>query len=315
MHPAYSVILFTTASGAGYGLLFWLALLAVTDTVPADPALGFWGMGLALALITIGLCSSTFHLGHPERAWRAFSQWRTSWLSREGVAAVATYVPAGLFAIGWVFFGTAGGLWAIAGVLAALMALVTAWCTGMIYQSLTTIRAWSHPLVTPIYLVWALATGALLALFILNVHRSEPEELVWLAAGLVLLALALKWRYWSAIDGARRTLTPCDATGLGKLGKVRTLEPPHTMANYVMREMGYQVARKHALKLRRLVLGAGLGVALASTLTQLVAGPLMPVPLSLLAVIAAGFAVVVERWLFFAEAQHIVTLYYGAEAA
>ena len=75
------------------------------------------------------------------------------------------------------------------------------------------------------------------------------------------------------------------------------------------------VGRKHALKLRRLVLGAGLGVALASTLTQLVAGPLMPVPLSLLAVIAAGFAVVVERWLFFAEAQHIVTLYYGAEAA
>ena len=96
MHPAYSVILFTTASGAGYGLLAWLALAGVLGWVDADPWLGFAGFGLALALITAGLLSSTAHLGRPERAWRAFSQWRTSWLSREGVLAVLTYVPADL---------------------------------------------------------------------------------------------------------------------------------------------------------------------------------------------------------------------------
>ena len=60
-------------------------------------------MIIALVLITAGLLSSTAHLGRPERAWRAFSQWRTSWLSREGVAAVFTYVPAGLFALGALF--------------------------------------------------------------------------------------------------------------------------------------------------------------------------------------------------------------------
>src|SRR5882672_450227 len=102
MHPAYSVILFTTASGAGYGLLVWLAAAVLLDLVPAERWLGLTGFGLAFALITAGLLSSTAHLGRPERAWRAFSQWRTSWLSREGVLAVFTYLPAGLLALAWV---------------------------------------------------------------------------------------------------------------------------------------------------------------------------------------------------------------------
>src|ERR1043166_2862879 len=93
MHPAYSVILFTTASGAGYGLLIWLTAAAALNLVPRDPVLGFFGLGLAIALVTIGLLSSTLHLGRPKRAWRALSQWRSSWLSGGGVAAIATYAP------------------------------------------------------------------------------------------------------------------------------------------------------------------------------------------------------------------------------
>ena len=99
MHPAYSVILFTTASGAGLGLLAWLALLGMLDAVPADRWLGVVGLGLAFVLVAGGLIASTAHLGRPERAWRAFSQWRTSWLSREGVMAVATAVPAGVLGV------------------------------------------------------------------------------------------------------------------------------------------------------------------------------------------------------------------------
>jgi sulfite dehydrogenase (quinone) subunit SoeC len=34
-----------------------------------------------------------------------------------------------------------------------------------------------------------------------------------------------------------------------------------------------------------------------------------------LAVVAAAAGVTVERWLFFAEAEHVVMLYYGAERA
>ena len=107
--------------GAGYGLLVWLCLGGLFGLVPTERWLGVAGFGLAFALITAGLLSSTAHLGRPERAWRAFSQWRTSWLSREGVMAVATYVPAGVLAIGWVFLESIDGMFAVAAVLTVLV--------------------------------------------------------------------------------------------------------------------------------------------------------------------------------------------------
>ena len=91
MHPAYSIIFFTTLSGAGYGLLFLLSL----GFLPADRLLGIASLGLSAVLIVVGLMSSTFHLGHPERAMKAFKQWRSSWLSREGICAVAALVVMG----------------------------------------------------------------------------------------------------------------------------------------------------------------------------------------------------------------------------
>ena len=146
MHPAASVIFFTTASGAGYGLLFLLGIAGAAGLVPASLAFGLVGFTLAFGLITAGLLASTFHLGRPERAWRALSQWRSSWLSREGMAALVTYAPAGLFALGWVVFGEARGIWGVFGLLGSLGAVATVVCTGMIYASLPTIRQWRQPL-------------------------------------------------------------------------------------------------------------------------------------------------------------------------
>lgn len=315
MHPAYSVIFFTTASGAGYGLLIWLGLLGPLGWVPQASAFGFVALGLALALITGGLLSSTAHLGHPERAWRALSQWRTSWLSREGVAAIATYVPAGLFGIGWVFLERTDGVFALAGVLAAALSAVTLVCTGMIYASLPTIRAWHQPFVVPVYIALALATGALLLSFLLLLLGVTAAWAPWLAIVTIAAAWVLKTMSWSRADSAQRTYTVEMATGLGRFGKVRPLDPPHTQPNYVMREMGYQIGRKHAQKLRRIsVLATFIIPGLLSVLV-LVAGAPFGLLLALLAVISAGIGVLVERWLFFAEAEHVAMLYYGRDAA
>src|SRR3954471_16815047 len=254
MHPAYSVILFTTASGAGYGLLIWLAAAAALNLVPRDPMFGFFGLGLAIALVTIGLLSSTLHLGRPGRAWRALSQWRSSWLSREGVVAIATYIPIAALGFAWVFGEWVPGQLAVGAVLSVPCALITVWCTGMIYASLPTIRAWNQPLVAPVYLALALATVGVLINLLL---AAFGYELRWAAIGTVLILVfgaILKRLYWTAIDSAERTYTAESATGLGRFGTVRPLDPPHTQPNYVMREMGYQVARRHARKLRKLVL-------------------------------------------------------------
>jgi DMSO reductase anchor subunit len=315
MHPAYSVILFTTASGTGYGLLVWLGVLSAIGTLPASRWFGFTGLALSLGLITVGLLASTFHLGHPERAWRAFSQWRSSWLSREGVAAVATYVPAGLFGIGWVFLERTDGVFALFGLIAAALALVTVYCTGMIYASLRTIRQWHQPLVPWVYIALALATGAMLMLALIHVFGMESTWFSYVTAALIALALLLKQRYWATIDNEKKTWTIGDATGLGKHGQVRMLDPPHTQANYVMREMGYAVARNHAEKLRRLVRLVAFLVPGALCLITVVPMEFLAAPAAVLAVLTAGVGVAVERWLFFAEAEHVSMLYYGRPAA
>lgn len=316
MHPAYSVIFFTTASGAGYGLLAMLGLGAVFGAAfPQTLWFCVVALGLALGLITVGLLSSTFHLGHPERAWRAFSQWRSSWLSREGVAAVATYVPAGLFGLMWLGGWDGSLVWKLLGLLSAAAAAVTVWCTGMIYGCLTTIRQWSNPLVAPIYMVLSAATGAVLFALLMQVFGAGREWHIWLAIAALAASGILKLSYWRAIDTEPRDLSIGDATGLGSLGTVRRFEAPHTQSNFVQREMGYKVARKHAQKLRMLCLLAGLGVCLAACVLALLVPGAGATVLLLIASLAAGFAVVVERWLFFAEAQHVVTLFYGATHA
>lgn len=314
MHPAYSVILFTTSSGAGYGLLLWLACVVLFAGVSATGALAATALFIALALITVGLLSSTLHLGRPERAWRAVTQWQTSWLSREGVLALATYVPAGLWLLlQWIWPAVWWPLPVLLAVLAAIGAMVTVWCTGMIYQSLPTIRAWSEPMVAPVYVLLSLTTGAVLMALLQAVFGAPWRVMAVLAALLLVAAAAAKWLYWRRIDTAPRDWTVESATGLGRIGRVRPLEPPHTQPNFVMREMGYAVARKHANVLRWLSIGAGF---VAPALLLVLAASIPSGPATLVAAIAAlGVAagVLAERWLFFAEAQHVVTLYYGAE--
>jgi DMSO reductase anchor subunit len=298
MHPALSVILFTTASGAGYGMLFWLGLLAPLGLLPIAAGFGVVASLVALALVTFGLMSSTLHLGHPERSWRAVTQWRTSWLSREGVAALIAYVPAVLFPLLWLILDRAGAL----GFVAAAMAAVTVVCTGMIYASLKPIRQWHNPYVLPIYLLAAAFSGAACLAGVATFWGTSPL-LVDVSVVLAVVTLVAKYAYWRSIDRAADVRTPADATGLGKLGTVRSLDPPNTEENYLMREMGYRIARKHAARLRVVAMLLGF------------VAPILLLPfIPPLAAIAALLGLLVERWLFFAEATHTITLYYGRAA-
>ena len=317
MHPALSVIFFTTLSGAGYGLLFWAAYAALGGHVMARPLLV--SVALAIVLSTVGLVSSLFHLGKPSRAWRAFSQWRTSWLSREGVASMATFVVAVLLGVALLpgmLASDAEGAPArlsIAGILVALIAMTcavaTVACTAMIYASLKPIPAWRHRLVVPGYLLYALFTGGLLFAAIEAAAggrlQNRPAMLaVWAAIALWLL----KRRYWGAID-APLPATRGAAVGLPQRA-VGVFERPHTEANYLTREMGFVVARRHSrvLRLLSIALTAMLPVALLLPAWLLVHLDTMPwYTAAALCALAGAF---VERWLFFAEAKHMVTLYY-----
>ena len=134
MHPALSIIVFTTLSGLGYGLAAMLGLGLLDPTATATKVAHV----LALALIAAGLLSSTLHLGNPQRAWRALSQWRSSWLSREGVMAVADLPAAAVLGLRWHLRGSLRSgcrVWS-----ALLCRWSTVYCTAMIYASLSRCR-------------------------------------------------------------------------------------------------------------------------------------------------------------------------------
>ena len=308
MNPAPSIIVFTVASGAGYGLLFWMGLLRPLGLVPSSAGFGALAVGIALLLIMLGLLSSTAHLGRPERAWRALSQWRSSWLSREGVAAVATFAPAGLFFVGVI--GGGGAFTTLMGLLSAIGAAATVFCTGMIYASLKPIRQWHHPLVTPGYLLFGAFSGAVL-LTLFAAFWGAAAVPAAIAAVLGAAAFVLKRAYWSSVDAAPPVATMESATGLGFIGKVRPLDPPHTETNYLLREMAFRIGRVHAQRLRRIASLAGFAAPAVLLALALPFGGALG---GIFAFAATGLALVgllAERWLMFAEATHTVALYYG----
>jgi DMSO reductase anchor subunit len=314
MHPAFSIIFFTSATGAGFGLLAMLGMMAACGRLPPDRRLGLISLALALSLVVTGLSSSTLHLRHPERAWRAFSQWRSSWLSREGIASLFTFVPTGLFGIGWVLLERTDGIVAAGGVVMAAAAAITVAATGMIYASLKPIAQWNSRFTMPAYLIFAIMTGSVLLDAILEL-LGWPDRVVEYVA---LIAIGLGWIWklatWRHNDRLGAAVTMNSATGLAG-GAVRSVEWPHTQENYVLKEMGYRIARKHAARLRLFAQVFAFGLPLLATALAAATGGGIAKIASVIAVLAQAPGILVERWLFFAEAKHTVTLYYGLEPA
>jgi len=311
MKPALSVIFFTVLSGAGYGL--WCLLgLALTAGIYPPAAGALVPLAFGFVLVTAGLLASTLHLGRPERAWRALTQWRSSWLSREGIAALITYLP--MLAVAWcAYAGRENTTIRIAGALLALCALVTVWCTANIYRSLKTIRAWRARQVLPLYFMFALLSGGLWlwAWLSLTAGSAFGSGLPLALLALAVIAAIVKADYWKHVD-TQPAGTTGHATGLEMLGRVRAFEGPVTEDSYLTREMAFVLARKHGARLRRLAIVLFTLVPALTIMVALGAGAVWLAPVAALAVIAGLF---IERWLFFAEARHAVAAFFPQRQA
>ncbi len=275
------------SSGLGFGLLTWLGL-GLPDV---RGWAAFWYYALGFGLAGGGLLASTFHLGNPQRFLKAFSQWRSSWLSREGCLAVAALTVLGLFAIGALM----STVWQPLGYIGAVLAVLTVFATSMIYAQLKTVPRWNHWSTPVLFILLSLGGGGLLAMQ------------VWPAMILLALVGVMQLVAWLSGDGRfeSRGTDIGTATGLGVRGIVRAFEPPHTGNNYLLKEMVHKVGRKHAVKLRIiafvLMIVAPLGLLMVSC----------EVPMVILAAILHATGTFAQRWLFFAEAEHVVGLYYG----
>lgn len=310
MHPAFSVIFFTVASGAGFGLF---SLLYIADVFHLGG--GFTreqlvvGGVIALALIVFGLLSSTFHLANPKNAWRAFNRFRTSWLSREGVFAVL-FMPLALGYLFCIWFDAPALLRIGIGFFASVLAWITVFSTGMIYACLKTIRQWHTPLVPANYLALGYASGSLLLLLGAVIARLDTTPYIALSALIVSIAAVLKAIYYFWIGSPSLSPTINTATGFTRAG-VKLLDTGHTHGTFLTQEFGFQLGRKQGKLLRTLVFVIGFGIP-GLMLVSIFQQPdgLFAASIALAAIMLGAS---VERWLFFAEARHVVNLYHGAQ--
>jgi DMSO reductase anchor subunit len=303
MHAALSVLIFTVTAGFGLGFLGWSGMAHLfNDQYPMFAAIFIGGI-----LTTIGLLASTFHLANPKNAWRAFNRFRTSWLSREGVFSVLLYplLALGVLAISldWLLAGQK-----VLSVLIALLSISIIYCTSMIYACLKTIRQWHNALVPINFMLMGLSSGALLGACYLGFSAPEQQS-SWqiLAAVFLVLALIGKALYYFWI-GKPAGPTINTAIGMTTQASVKLLDVGHEGGTFLQREFGHKVATSEIMKYRMAVYI--LAFIIPIILLILIANPY----LLLIAVIANYLGLLVERWLFFVEARHVVNLFHGDQS-
>jgi DMSO reductase anchor subunit len=302
------MIFFTTLAGAAQGLLLALVgieLGASVGVIAPAPDTDLYVVGAAIILLFggIGLVSSTFHLGNPQRAWRSAAMWRTSWLSREVIV-----LPAFLGCVAvwggshWYGYQTLG--W---GLAAAVLALLLYLCTGMIYAAVKAIREWATPLTPWNYALLGIASGLTLctalaaALATPLVAPLAMAALVTTLAGGVSRGLTL----WRNLTLAPKTTTQ---TALGvRHPRIVQTSQGMTAGSFGTREFFHGHAEAHVIGMRLCALVFGFVAPVAALV---VLAPGLTAGVAALLFFVQYFGLLAERWSFFAEGQHPQNLYH-----
>ena len=309
MHPSKSIIFFTVFTGTGYGILLCLSYLAILTDINFDNNFKLLLMITSFVFISSGLLSSTLHLGHPERAWRSFSQWKSSWLSREGLAAVVTFLPLMIFYLFWYLDSF---LYIYFLHSTSILCLITIYCTGQMYATIKTIPAWNNKMVTPIYTINSICMGALTVYCFTRFYGFEINYLYHFTIVSLSLCLFLKVIYWYIIS-KKIISTANSATGLGKNNNISLFEGPHTGKNFLTTEMINKIKKEKAnfLRLCFVILTCVLPIYMIIQEASLIIDSVILKVSFFLVLIFALIGMLIERYLFFIQAKHVVSLYYG----
>jgi DMSO reductase anchor subunit len=322
MHPAFSVIFLTTLIGAGQGLFLALytgQLYSVFKLVPTQDSVNFYAYGsvLALVLLVAGLIASFFHLGRPERAWRSAAMWRTSWLSREVIvlpALMGAVAAWGLIHyLGWnpVFLVMGSGfeidLSLLVGGVGTLLAFALFLCTGMIYACIKMLQEWATPLTVVNYTLLGGASGFILATAYAAWQGSSMTGFLgnW---SIILTVLAFVTRSASLLRNSRLKHKSTLQTAIGiRHAQIEQKGQGAMAGSFNTREYFHGASeRKYksvkwlflllVFPLPLLLVSAGLGAHNTALL--------------LLAFLLQYLGLLMERWFFFAQANHPQNLYY-----
>ena len=295
------------------GAIVSLAVLnSGPDQLPSE-LLNVYVFPIILALLIGGLVASTFHLGHPERAWRAVMMWRTSWLSRE-VLILPAFIA--LTALAYYFSWEArvpNWLWLVLSIAALLLWI----CTAMIYQCIRFIQEWAHPTTMANFIVLGLSSGWFLLMTLLCLWSIvHPQQALVTAtnipgvagftAFLILLSLTLKLWIWKRNRRLKPKSNLQSATGI-KTGFVRQISMGMMGGSFNTREFFHQQSVFFVANIRKI---AFFGTYLVPVLLLTIAVSNADLSWLMIAFVVHCAGLIAERWLFFAEANHPQNLYY-----
>ena len=326
MHPAFSVIFLTTLIGVGQGLFLALytgQVYALANLLPPQDPQSFYGIGSAVALLFLigGLAASFFHLGRPERAWRAAACWRTSWLSREVIILPAVMGLVFLYGLihwmGWTapWFTVAGHLPVdaslVVGLLGTLATFLLFVSTAMIYASLKFLQEWHSPLTVFNFTLFGGASGFTLAAAFSAWEGTELVIFYGTWAVILTLAAAVT-RGWSLLRNRRLRPKSTPQTAIGvRHNKVTQLAQGAMGGSFNTREFFHHKTRLmiRAIRYGFLTLVFPVPVVLLGA-AYATSSEVLP----LIAFVAQYAGLLAERWYFFAEANHPQNIYYQAVA-
>lgn len=325
MKPAFSVIFLTTLIGVGQGLFLAIytgQLYAFFDLLPVQDSRSFYAAGSVISLVFLGcgLIASFFHLGHPERAWRAAAQWRTSWLSREVIVLPAfmgmLLLYGGAHCFGWhtPLFELPGGRHVdptlILGALATLLCFALFVCTAMIYASLRFLQEWHTPLTVINYTLLGGASGFVLAsaFSAITVPQMSGFYAGW---AIIITALAFIVRAASLVRNMRLRPKSSMRTAIG-IKHPRIVQKTQGAMGGSFNTREFFHGKSHAFM--RAIKPAFLILTFFVPLMLLSIGMSIP-SVSGSSLLGATFilqyiGLLAERWFFFAEAKHPQNLYY-----
>ncbi len=322
MHPAFSVIFLTTLIGVGQGIflaLFTGQSYSAVELLPTQDSTRFYGNAafIALGFLIGGLIASFFHLGHPERAWRAASQWRTSWLSREVIVLPIMMGLVFIYAImhhfGWdsVLLTTDTGAQLSLTLIIATLGMFTTFalfiCTGMVYACLKFLQEWHTPLTIINYTLFGTASGFILMTAFANTSAPDLMNFYGIWASIITLAVFVT-RSASLIRNAQIKHKSTIQTAIGvRHSRIQQKSMGFMGGSVNTRDFFHHVSLIFMTKMKWIFMVL-----------------VFPVPLMLLwmgmethstALLFAAFVVqyvglLAERWFFFAQANHPQNLYY-----
>ncbi len=321
MQPAFSVIFLTTLIGMGQGLflaIYTEQVYSVLNVLEKNSSNEFYSLASAvsLALLILGLIASIFHLGRPERAWRAASMWRTSWLSREVI--VLPTVMGLIFIYGIVHFmgwnltimtvGTVAiDLTLIIGAITTLAVFSLYIATGMIYACLKFLQEWHSPLTVINYLLLGSASGFIMATLIAS--YKQPELISFFAGwSIMLLVLAFIFRMASLMRNKRLRPKSTVQTAIGvRHNKIKQKSMGFMGGSMNTRDFFHGQTRLFLKSIKMIFLIMVFAIPLAMMIISL-----FEPSLAVLVIASASIYIglLAERWYFFAEGNHPQNIYY-----